>query len=188
VQPSRCPKRTLRAIARAEPSDHSRAPLPEISARLLSTTVAATAAPKRKNVSRLGDLGGAGAWRPFRCGSEGAPLRGEQEVLRLHMPQVGRTRPHKTREKIHPPGRRAYRLTPRTFPKSVNPLSEWLITESGRWPTTLRPDGSPLSGAAARAAVYASSRSSDLTTIVLRRKMCSVPGKGYAATSCRRRH
>ena len=37
------------------------------------------------------------------------------------MPQVGRTRRHKTREKIHPPGRRAYCLTPLTSPKSVNP-------------------------------------------------------------------
>jgi len=39
-------------------------------------------------VPKLGDLGGAGAWRPFRCGSEGAPLGRGREVLRLHMPQV----------------------------------------------------------------------------------------------------
>src|SRR4026209_117997 len=102
------------------------------------------------------------------------------------MPQVGRTRRHKTREKIHPPGRRAYRLTPLTSPKSVNPLSECLIIESARWPTTLRPDGLRLSRAAARAAVYASRRGSDLTTIALLRRVCPLRGRGYAATSCGR--
>ena len=40
------------------------------------------------------------------------PSDERQEVLRLHMPQVGLGRPHKTREKIHPPGRRAYGRTP----------------------------------------------------------------------------
>jgi len=40
------------------------------------------------------------------------PSDERQEVLRLHMPQVGLACPHKTREKIHPPGRRAYGRTP----------------------------------------------------------------------------
>ena len=47
-------------------------------------------------------------------------------MLRLHMPQVGLGWPHKAREKIHVSGRRAYRLTPLMFPKSVNALlSVW---------------------------------------------------------------
>jgi hypothetical protein len=130
----------------AEPSDHSRAPLPK---KLRSAPEAREDSWQRFWESRTGRTASAkvkveperGA--SFHCGTDEAPL-GESGVAPAPY-AAGRAGgcPHKTRKKIHRLGRRGYGLTRRNVPntrrnvpKSVN-IFECLGTESAGRPATL---------------------------------------------------